>query len=206
MSMCSRIGLLVVLVLRCAFGLAPVQAQQLTTFSFGGFGDGTTVTVSFIGTDLNADGAYSTLASPSGEVSNISVSFSGGSIVPSFTDTSASGDLVYIAQVGLAQAVFGFPINTVGDGVLAVSGANQSGLTELGSYSLTGGDCNAFGGYRALLQSMQCASLTYTPYISGSPGTAFTQIAVHEPVSFALLGLGIAGLAVVRRWRGAVRV
>ncbi len=173
------------------------QAVPFTTFSFGGFADGTTVTVSFTGTDLNSDGIYSTLFGGAGEVAGLSLTFSGGSLVPSFTSTTATGNVIYVAAVGLTPTFDNLPVTTVGDGVVAVSGTFDPSGTQLGAFSLTGGSCAAFGGSRVLLSPGVCASLTYTPYVAGSPGTAFTQVVLPEPMSLAVMGTGLLGLGVV---------
>ena len=91
------------------------------TFSFGGFSDGATVSVSFSGTDLNNDGVFSNVpfvGAPS-EISNLAVSFSGNSIAPAFSGNLGTQYVIYVDTVGLAPTADGLPVITAGDGVMS---------------------------------------------------------------------------------------
>jgi hypothetical protein len=144
-----------------AGAMRPADAT-LTSFTFGGFADGATVSVSFTGTDLNVDGVFSNVpgVGVAGEITGLTISFSGDSLIPVFVASSLSTDFVIYANVvGLTPTADGLPIATAGGGVVDVGGNNQPSSTLLGTFTLIGGACSAFGGNRVILPAGQCADL-----------------------------------------------
>ncbi|MDR3522480.1 MAG: hypothetical protein P4L66_00085 [Acetobacteraceae bacterium] len=169
------------------------------TFSFGGFSDGATVSVSFSGTDLNNDGVFSNVpfvGAPS-EISNLAVSFSGNSIAPAFSGNLGTQYVIYVDTVGLAPTADGLPVITAGDGVIDVSGTAMSGATDLGTFSLIGGACSAFNGQRVILPAGQCAALTYTPIATGIAVSDIVPI--PEPLSPAIFLVALSALGLAYR-------
>lgn len=184
--------------LACAVVIGFSQQARATVINFGGFADGVSVSVSFTGSDLNSDGIFSNYTTDSNEISGITVSFSGGSIVPDFT-ADASGFIIYVEQPGLVANFNGLPVSRTGEAVVDISGNYEPDSTVLGNFALVGGDCASFGGNRILLENGICAQLTYTPYTSGSPDTAVVETVLPEPISLAVFGSALFGIALVRR-------
>ena len=176
-------------------GAPSVANATSVNFSFGGFFQGATVSVSFTGTDINSDGIFSNFTGPSGEISNLTVSFSGNSAIPAFS-VSNSGLVIYVDTVGLTPTTGGLPVVVAGDGVIDVGGAVMSGLTTLGSFSLVGGACSAFQGDRVVLPAGECADLTYTP---NAPAPVVNEVVVPEPFGLALFMTALFGLGMARR-------
>ena len=167
-------------------GAPSVANATSVNFSFGGFFQGATVSVSFTGTDINSDGIFSNFTGPSGEISNLTVSFSGNSAIPAFS-VSNSGLVIYVDTVGLTPTTGGLPV---------VVADVMSGLTTLGSFSLVGGACSAFQGDRVVLPAGECADLTYTP---NAPAPVVNEVVVPEPFGLALFMTALFGLGMARR-------
>jgi hypothetical protein len=98
------------------FATSQVLAQEYS-FTQSGFSEGAIVTVTFSGSDLNAD---TQITSFDGEVTAFSMSFSGNSVVPAFS-------LGLADLFGLVYDDDGGPL---GDGLtLGVEGIGASGVT-----------------------------------------------------------------------------
>jgi len=166
------------------------------TFSFGGFADGATATISFTGTDINNDGIFSNVPSVGTypEITNLVVSFSGNTITPAFSVNLTNQYVIYVETVGLAPTADGLPVATAGDGVIDVGGNVMSGLTDLGSFSLIGGACSAFNGHRVILQPGQCADLTYTPLSTGIAVHDTVLLPVPEPMGWTIFMVALSAL------------
>jgi hypothetical protein len=181
------------------FGLAGIShAANATnvTFSFGGFSDGATASVSFTGTDINNDGVFSNVPSVGTypEIADLVVSFSGNTITPAFSVNLTNQYVIYVNTVGLTPTADGLPVATAGDGVIDVGGNVMNGLTDLGSFSLIGGACSAFDGKRVILLPGQCADLAYTPIATGVTVHDTVLLPVPEPMGWSVFVIALSAL------------
>lgn len=162
--------------------LAAAVPAEATVFTFtqGGYADGATAFGSFVGTDLDANGQISSFA---GEVSDFSVTFSGGTEVGPFS--LGFGDLF-----GLVYSLDGIlGDDTIGDieGVLAENFDNGFAVGP-GPFVLCDGvaECGVVSDFT--FSDFTTEGLTVT---AGIP----------EPASWALMigGFGMIGAALRRR-------
>lgn len=140
------------------------------SFSVGGWGGGGTVTGSFTGADLDANGQLSSFA---GEVTGFGMTYSGGTIVGTF-------GLAFTDLFGLVYDLNGGPL---GDGTsLAIEGIGAAG-GGLG-FSIGPGPVGVCG----------------TPAICGFiEGPAAAPIPEPQSWALMIAGLGLAGAALRRR-------
>lgn len=202
-------------------------------FTIAPFTDGASLTVQFEGTDTNGDGVIygyypddcGCVPDPS-EVTSLSLSFSGNSLIPSFTASSVDfsslaqtltfdvdlGDgfeLFYVVSPsGPGVTYFGMPSGVVagdasiGLGAMVGDGGRQSGNGLSGDFAeptyieIIGAPCGSVLGIGGGLSDAPCAYLFYDDQ-SGNLDFAFQD--VPEPISLVTFGAGLLGLGLVRR-------
>ena len=202
-------------------------------FTIAPFTDGASLTVQFEGADNNGDGViYGYYPSDCGcephptEVTSLSLSFSGNSLIPSFTASSVDfssplqtltfdvdlGDgfeLFYvISPSGPGVAYFGMPSGVVaGDASIGLGGmvgggggprgnAFSSDFTEPTYVETIGAPCGSVLGIGGGLSDAPCAYLFYDDQ-NANVDFAFQD--VPEPISLVTFGAGLVGLGLVRR-------
>ena len=199
-------------------------------FTLGTFTDGASLTVQFDGTDTNGDGViYGHYLTECGcaphptEVTSLSLSFSGNSLVPAFAASSFDfaspaqtltfppddeygfGMLYVVSPSGPGVAFFGMPSGVVaGDVSLGLAGFVGNGGGPLsGNFdvptliSILGAPCGSvlapFGGQ----PGDPCAAVSFDDGQLSGTDQAFQN--VPEPLSLVTFGVGLAGLGLVRR-------
>lgn len=168
-----------------ALAVGSLSAQAATySFSQDGFAGGGSVTGSFSGVDLNADGLldYNTTIGGNSEISLFSLSFSGGAQAAAFT--MGIGDLAgLVYQVNGGNFIGDNGLVNTGEGIVAI-GAQVAYFSGVGPLGSAGGQIwDGAGG--PLTSTASLVSVT----------------AVPEPESFAMMlaGLGVMGVVVRRR-------
>jgi len=124
-----------------ALVVVPMQVSAAVySFTQGGYSEGAIVTISFTGSDLNSNGQISSFDA---EVSDFSMSFSGNSIVPSFS----------LGFSDLQGLVYDLDNGPLGDGfLLDIEGVAASGAPY--SYAAGPGPFNQCG------VGVDCASVS----------------------------------------------
>ncbi len=202
-------------------------------FTIAPFTDGASLTVQFEGADTNGDGViYGYYPADCGcvpdptEVTSLSLSFSGNSLIPAFTASSIDfaspaqtltfdvglGDgfeLFYVVSpTGPGVADFGMPSGVVaGDASIGLGGmvgdgggprgnGFSGGFTEPTYIEIGGSPCGSVLGLAGGHPDGPCAYLFYDDQ-NANADFAFQD--VPEPISLVTFGAGLVGLGLVRR-------
>lgn len=223
--------------LLCASALSAVMSGSaqaaLYGFTIAPFTDGATLTVQFEGADNNGDGVIYGYYPPDcgctpepTEVTSLSLSFSGNSLIPSFSASSVdfaslvqtlrfdpdSGDgfeLFYVeVPDGTGVEFFGMPPGVVaGDAYISLGGmignrelpgnsAFSGGFNEPAYIEVVGSPCGSVLGLAGGDPAGPCAFLFHEGQ-NANIDFAFQE--VPEPISLLGFGAGLLGLGVVRR-------
>jgi hypothetical protein len=198
-----------------AWTARPAAAAFMYSFTIDGFTDGASLTVSFDGADADADGVIlgffpSDCGCGTTEITSLSVSFTGNSLIDSFsgfstdfTDTLASlwfdldfadgFDLTYVLD---PNGGFFLPDGSAtGDAFISFGGMIDGVYTEIFGARCGTGFANSFGAGSGL-----CAVLSRE---GDQEFQVDFALDVPEPMSLALFGSSLGLLAVTRRRRSA---
>jgi hypothetical protein len=165
---------LILLTLSLAALISAPAAAVTLKFSQNGFNGGGTISGTFTGADLDANGQLSSFA---GEITAYSATFSGNSFVPAFTHTFA--DLIGLVFDLGQDALLG---NGTGGDVEGVSSLNAQF-----QYSSGVGPTGVVGGF---------VENVVTGINSATSNAAFV---VPEPAVIWLMTMGLFGVALTRR-------
>lgn len=165
-----------------ALTLGSLSAQAATySFNQTGFAGGGSVTGSFAGVDLDANGV---LDFSRNEISLFSLSFSGGASAPAFT-------MGIVDLAGLVYQLNGG--NFIGDGGSVNTGEGIGAFNAQFSYLSGIGPLGVAGG--------QIGDASLNPLTTTASLISVTAVPEPEPFAMMLAGLGVMGLVARRRAR-----
>jgi len=226
--------------LLCAGVVSAATATQASAalygFTIATFSEGATLNIQFEGADANSDGVIYGYYPPDcgcvpepTEVTSLSLSFTGNSLIPAFTASSIDfadplqslafdpefedgfEQFYVLAADGSGVTFFDMPPGVVaGDAYIDLTGVLPDAIPPLPSaisgnfidgpvISILGSPCGSVLGLSGGEAGLPCAVLSYETVNASEFDFALQD--VPEPISVLGFGLGLAGLAVVRRRR-----